>query len=333
MREVHLKRFQQEYRDLAPLAARFGEVLAAELTQLLRRNGVELAVPAEHRVKAWASVEDKLRRMQERKPGFSGATLQELNDLVGARVILLFRRDLPTACALLEESFRVDSRSDKGESLSDQQFGYQSIHFDVRPLDAWLKVPSFAGFHDLRAEIQVRTLAQHLWAAASHKLQYKHEQGVPHPVRRSVHRVSALLETVDLELERVLADRDEYRRTIPEDDSNRELNTDLLEAILSEQLPRGNRRAFENYSLLLWELVHVGIATTSDLRSLIQNRLAQAVAKDAEIVAKSESEDLRQPGMFFSHAGLVRMMLEAEFGDGYYSRIWSSAEQRRRADD
>jgi ppGpp synthetase/RelA/SpoT-type nucleotidyltranferase len=32
------------------------------------------------------------------------------------------------------------------------------------------------GLGGLRAEVQVRTTAQHIWAAASHKLQYKHEE-------------------------------------------------------------------------------------------------------------------------------------------------------------
>lgn len=57
----------------------------------------------------------------------------------------------------------------------------------------------------LKAEVQVRTVTQHVWAAASHVLQYKQEASVPLPVRRSIYRVSALLETVDLEFERVLS--------------------------------------------------------------------------------------------------------------------------------
>ena len=76
--------------------------------------------------------------------------------------------------------------------------------------DDWLNVPTFREFKGLRAELQIRTLAQQLWAAASHKLQYKRESSVPYPIRRSIHRVAALLETVDLELERVLSERDPH---------------------------------------------------------------------------------------------------------------------------
>jgi ppGpp synthetase/RelA/SpoT-type nucleotidyltranferase len=59
-------------------------------------------------------------------------------------------------------------------------------------------------------ELQLRTLAQHIWAVASHKLQYKREASVPVPIRRSINRVSALLEMVDLEFDRVLLEREQY---------------------------------------------------------------------------------------------------------------------------
>ena len=87
---------------------------------------------------------------------------------------------------------------------------YQSLHYIIRIPKHWLKVSTFADLGELKAEIQLRTLAQHIWAATSHKLQYKHEDSVPPPIRRSIYRVSALLETVDLEFERVLAERGTY---------------------------------------------------------------------------------------------------------------------------
>lgn len=249
MRRVYIARLQEEYRDVAPLAQRFAEVLASQLQQLLQRDKLPLAVPIEHRVKAWPSIEEKLARID-----FHGASLTELHDLVGVRLILLFQRDLPAACRLIEETLDVTRHANKSEELSPEQFGYQSIHFVVRPREAWLTVPTFSAFRAFQAEIQVRTLAQHTWAAASHKLQYKQEASVPPPVRRSIHRVSALLEMVDLEFERVLADRDDYRATILTQQGSRRLNADVLEATLDAQLPRANKMAFEPYSLLrIWE--------------------------------------------------------------------------------
>jgi hypothetical protein len=49
----------------------------------------------------------------------------------------------------------------------------------------------------LKAEIQIRTVLQHAWAAISHKLQYKREDDVPAPLRRKLFRLSALFELAD----------------------------------------------------------------------------------------------------------------------------------------
>ena len=92
MREIHIVRLRQEYQDLAPVAQRFTEMMVRELHETLRRNDVPLAVPIESRVKSWTSIEDNLGRNW-----FHGASLSELHDLIGVRLILLFRRDLASA--------------------------------------------------------------------------------------------------------------------------------------------------------------------------------------------------------------------------------------------
>jgi ppGpp synthetase/RelA/SpoT-type nucleotidyltranferase len=259
MRDVHIVRLRQEYQDLAPVAQRFADMMVRELQEALRRNDAPLAVPIESRVKSWTSIEDKLGRSW-----FHGASLSELHDLVGVRLIVLFRRDLGRTCDLVEQLFRAQGRRDKSTDLSVEQFGYQSIHLFARPPSNWLAIPSFSPFRHLEAEVQVRTLAQHMWAAASHKLQYKQEEAVPAEIRRAVHRVSALLETVDLEFERVLAERDTYRATALDSEHDRALNADLLEALLDQLLPRSNKEGFESFSLLFWELDKLGVTTTRD---------------------------------------------------------------------
>ena len=50
---------------------------------------------------------------------------------------------------------------DTSERLKDDQFGYSSIHIVAALPSEWLKVPTMSGLEDLKAEIQVRTLAQH----------------------------------------------------------------------------------------------------------------------------------------------------------------------------
>ena len=196
---------RSEYSIQSDRARRLRAALCEQIEQILSSHGIALGVPIESRVKTLESSEEKLdRKSLELK------SLLELNDLIGIRIILLFRRDIVTVSKLLAETFEVLSTEDTATRLSEAQFGYQSLHHIIRVPKSWLSVPTFFDLGELKTEIQLRTLAQHIWAAASHKLQYKHEESVPPPIRRSIHRVSALLETVDLEFERVLTDRGTY---------------------------------------------------------------------------------------------------------------------------
>jgi putative GTP pyrophosphokinase len=328
LRDVHLVRLRQEYHDLRPVAERFTDMMVREMHESVRRNGLRLAVPIESRVKSWTSIEDKLGRGR----GFQGASLSELHDFVGIRLILLFQRDVAPTCDLIERLFRAQGRRDRGSDLSVDRFGYQSIHLLARPPDNWLSIPSFAAFRHLEAEVQIRTLAQHMWAAASHQLQYKQEEAVPSEIRRTVHRVSALLETVDLEFERVLAEREAYRATASEGAEDRALNSDLLETVLDGLFPRANKEGFESYSLLFWELDKLGVGTVRELTEIIRHHLPKALEGDRKAVHQLRDngaiDERTNVGVYFSHGGLLRSVLESEFGSDYYSRIWKEAEAR-----
>jgi putative GTP pyrophosphokinase len=325
MQQAILDRWRQEYLDLQPVAVRFSDVLAAELQQLLRRKCVPLATPIEHRVKSWLSIEEKLARY-----AFTEASLSKLYDLVGLRLILLFKKDIEIACELIDSAFEVTYRSDRAEELSYQTFGYQSIHYVVRPPKSWLSVPTFAPFSVLQAEIQVRTLSQHMWAAASHELQYKQEESVPLTLRRSIHRVSALLEIVDLEFDRILQEKEAERRKIHQEPKDRPLNTDVLAVTLDDLLPSENKGVLEPYSLLLWELDKLGVMTSAELSRLINKHLPAALEDErmyAESLCRRDPSIKAPPKGIFTHLGLVRLILQKEFGVNFFdSKVWEDIE-------
>jgi putative GTP pyrophosphokinase len=130
MREPHIIRLQQEYRDIHPVATHLAETLVNELRHLIRREGVSIAVPIEQRVKTWDSIEQKFARADRdgRHIRFSGASLSDLSDLIGVRIIVLFQRDLAQVLKLLESAFRVIDTEDKGANRAVDQFGYSSVH-------------------------------------------------------------------------------------------------------------------------------------------------------------------------------------------------------------
>jgi putative GTP pyrophosphokinase len=313
-----LEQLRTDYSTVKPRAERLKTALFHEIDQLLEAQGISLGVPLEARVKTWESLAEKLQRKS-----LALKAVADLDDLVGVRAILLFRSDLQTAIAAISNTFKVISIEDTGARLDDSQFGYQSQHLIVQLPTGWETIPSFKDLTDLRAEIQVRTVSQHIWAAASHKLQYKQEQNVPPPLRRTIYRISALLETVDLELDRVLEERRTYAEGAASASSKQPLNVDLLASVLDDFFPAINKSQTEDYSDLLGDLTALGIDNADQLRTVLKATKNAALKTDAErvkeeLAAKTAPDHATlariQKGVFYTHVGLARTALRHHFG-------------------
>ncbi|AWG83693.1 GTP pyrophosphokinase [Vibrio parahaemolyticus] len=310
-----------DYENQKPKAVRFKQTVSEQLHDLLDKDLVTLGTPLESRIKSLTSIQEKLDR---KKKVIQSVT--ELDDFVGIRIIVLFRSDIEKVCNIVKNNFEIIDIEDVSKRLSDDQFGYQSTHYTIKLPQEWLSLPTLSDLNQLKAEVQIRTLAQHIWAVASHKLQYKQEQSVPVPLRRSINRVSALLETVDLEFERVLIERHDYREeSLQTVDDNSGFDVLVLEAICDKLLPAENKDAgHEDYSRLLEQLIEYGFDNASKLETLIDEHIDEALAEDRERVSEElveQNEYVDQErlsrGVFFTHAGLIRGCLSAELGENY----------------
>ncbi|MBB4605709.1 ppGpp synthetase/RelA/SpoT-type nucleotidyltransferase [Xanthomonas arboricola] len=296
-----------------------------QLDTLVQNSNLTLGVPIESRVKSWESIAEKLERKN-----VSPARLEDIEDLLGLRVIFLFQRDLEEFHGAIERTFQLISSEDTAGRLDETQFGYKSRHYIVSLPADWGAIPSLNGLTGRKMEVQVRTLAQHIWAVASHKLQYKNEQSVPVPIRRSIHRVSALLETVDLEFSRVLTEREEYVNLQAAQASDQDsLDVTVIETVLNKMLPPENRdEDGEDYSILLRDLLHFGIDSRGSLIDLLRLNDAAMKSADRNEVGRRRKEDYDEDdddserrrnrvarGVFFTHVGLVRQAMREQFGD------------------
>lgn len=308
-----------EYTRLRPTLDEFVVEFGRQLEKLLEQENVSLAVPLQSRIKDWDSIQEKIERKS-----WAVKSIRELTDLVGVRAILLFNREVDTVAKLLGSEFHVLEQENTRERLQETQFGYASIHLLISLPDKWLAAPSLAKFGRLIAEVQVRTMAQHIWAAASHTLQYKQETSVPPPVRRAIHRVSALLETVDLELERILDQRDQYQQT--EAMPTATLNVDVLEQVLDKYLPVQNKAEVETYADLLVDLNHFSIFTLERLTEILAKHRDAMLGMDIESVEAiradeslldllSSDRDRLNRGVYFTHVGLTRVGMALEYRD------------------
>lgn len=311
-----------EYEQKGSLYDRFCREMEVQLYELLRLNGIALAFPIEKRVKSWESISQKCER-----DNIMPETLGEIGDIAGLRVILLFKRDQGKVCEIIRQSFEVLDVEDTTNRLSADQFGYGSIHFQVRPKAEWLVLPTLSELQGLQAEIQVRTASQHVWAEASQALQYKRESHVPQPLRRTINRVAALLETVDLEFERVLTERGTYVEQLGTFDEDEPLNTDTLDKVLAEELPPENKKVDEPFGELLDDLIAFNINNAVSLRRLLRKHhdaiFADEMAAVQDIREKKKKsrfiyvEERVAKGVFYGHVGLTRRGLRKEFGEDY----------------
>jgi ppGpp synthetase/RelA/SpoT-type nucleotidyltranferase len=290
------EKFKKEYDQLKPGADEVLGRLTGRLQALLKEKLPGVHFQVQGRVKTWESIAGKLGKLSFKK-------VRAIQDVIGLRVVCLFKPDMEKIAGLITDGFTVLKKDDKWEKIDEDRFGYLSIHFVI---DAGEGEGEAAG---LKAEIQVRTMPQHLWAEASHLLSYKKEEDVPMALKRPISRIAALLEIVDLEFERFIRDRDEYRAGLHRAPGEERLNVDLLERILDELLPAVNKMpGLEDYPELLEELKDGGITTKDGLVSLINAHRQEMLAKDGEL-ARTSLEELT--GEILKEAASLKAGIEA----------------------
>lgn len=184
--------FRLQYEKARPDYARLTAKLQLLLTELIAARGIGVHL-IESRTKEVASFREKITRASKAYID----PLTELEDLSGIRIITYYQDDADAIGALIRTEFLVQSVSGAADAESPEEFGYRSAHYIVRLSDARASLVEWGGLSGLKAEIQVRTVLQHAWAAISHKLQYKREQDVPQTLRRKLSRLSALFEIAD----------------------------------------------------------------------------------------------------------------------------------------
>ena len=114
------------------------------------------------------------------------------------------------------------------------------------------------------------------------------------------------------------------------------LNTDLLMAILDNMLPDANKDLEEHYSAVLDKLTYLGINSVESLESFIEKNSNQALEQDRKRVKEYEDVDenfifdpaeglttreRQARGVFYTYTGLLRVMMESEFGEEKISEM------------
>jgi putative GTP pyrophosphokinase len=162
------------------------------------------------RIKHPDKVVDKIFRKSDIFPkGLSFASLHQMYDVIGARVIVYFSSQLPLIDKELRSSNMFEISEDSppeaylnsdilarlGLSHIEQKYkesGYTSIHYTVR-----LKGNFIPEHERPYVEIQVRTLAQELWCELEHVLSYKPEYRTNLSAKRRLQILSKEVGAID----------------------------------------------------------------------------------------------------------------------------------------
>lgn len=224
------------YRRERPQYEAFTHSLDALLRTLLVHDKLEY-FSVELRTKTVESFDDKVHR--EDKAG-KYSKPSDITDLTGIRIINYLQEECDAVEDLLSKNFIVDTKNSvrKDDELDPDKFGYLSTHYVISLSDERSNLPEFQTFKGLKAEIQIRTLLQHTWAAIDWKFRYKSEKEAPRDLRRRLFRISALLEAADNEFsavnEKIKELREEYSRNITIGDLRISVNTEAIRSFLAE---------------------------------------------------------------------------------------------------
>jgi ppGpp synthetase/RelA/SpoT-type nucleotidyltranferase len=182
---------------------RFTNKLADMVDDMIEDIGLDVA-QIDARTKSIESFRDKIERPDKnyRDP------INEITDLCGVRIVCYFNKDVDELCGKIREFFDVDEKASINKAPRPTELGYRSKHLIISLGAAREALQEYKQFHGMRAEIQVRTIGQHAWAAIEHKFNYKRESKIPEDVERRLFRISAVLEMCDDEFSRVKAEID-----------------------------------------------------------------------------------------------------------------------------
>ncbi|WP_261793795.1 GTP pyrophosphokinase [Treponema pectinovorum] len=158
-----------------------------------RRNPIE---SLKSRIKSPQSISKKLEK--KNLPMSFEAMTQNLNDIAGVRVVCPFISDIYRVRESLLKQPDIKLIKEKDYIKEPKESGYRSLHLVIE-IPVYLSENS----HEVKVEIQLRTIAMDFWASLEHQLHYKTSTKVPESVRRELYRVAETIAMTDREMEEI----------------------------------------------------------------------------------------------------------------------------------
>ena len=268
----------------------------------------------QHRVKGQSSLSEKLSRLLPDGTPKYPSGMQDIDDVIGLRVILFLESDIASAIGALGGAFDQLGHVDKAsEQRSRGEFGYSGQHLVLAVPDRKTP-PGCELFRGQRFEVQLRTILQHAWAEFEHDIRYKGGGAVPPEVNRAFTLASGLIELADREFDTINGLVTEQKARHEREtlqiaaEPARGLTADAVRGILEHELPQNPRSRADQYEWLVEVLRANGVMSVPQ---------AYALFKTAEWAVVSRRIEYRiRPG----HVRAADDVLLHRFGQDYVER-------------
>lgn len=146
------------------------------------------------RVKSIASILDKMQR----KNVSMNEIEEKIEDIAGIRITCQFVEDIDRVVNLIKRRIDMTVLLEKDYVRNMKDSGYRSYHMIIE-----YTVCTINGPKDLKAEIQIRTMAMNFWATIEHSLQYKYKGNIPESVQNKLMNASRAIVDLDMEMSEV----------------------------------------------------------------------------------------------------------------------------------
>lgn len=288
----HIKEFEKEHPKY---------VVFAETLKKILEKAADLFAPlgvVQARAKSISSFSEKIIRKDKYiEP------LEEVTDLCGARIICHFADQVDKVCAFIRNNFEVDELNslDVRSRLNVEEFGYRSVHYIVTPRQARiLGVDIPQELWSLKAEIQVRTFNEHIWADVFHDRIYKTPIQIPAEWKREAARLAAILENADNSFLKM---------------------SGIIDQLTINYLPTPNPERFNNETEILTTLIEIqnGINDKTAGTRLKLAQLLNLEGKWEEIVTILEPAQIKSKNIF-NKVTKARVSYELGFAMCYYHK-------------
>lgn len=167
------------------------EILNKEYKVTGRRNPIETV---KSRIKSPDSIAKKLEK--KGLPVNFKAMTENLQDIAGVRVICPYISDIYTVRDMLLKQPDIKLYEEKDYIETPKESGYRSLHIVVE-IPVYLSQTE----HQVKVEIQLRTIAMDFWASLEHELRYKTATKIPVSIRRELQRCAETIAMTDREME------------------------------------------------------------------------------------------------------------------------------------